>query len=45
MLATAVSLWPYASGQPVVDVVLFLVWCFLFGLAFSWGRRVAEKLP
>lgn len=45
MLATTVSLWPYSSGNTLVDVLLFGVWCFLFGLFFSWGARVAGKLP
>jgi len=45
MLATTVSLWPYSSGNTLVDVLLFGVWCFLFGLFFSWGERVAGKLP
>lgn len=42
MLATV---WPYASGNTLVDVVLFIVWGFVFGAAFTWGARVAGKLP
>lgn len=45
MPATAVSLWPYESGIVLVDVILFGVWAFLLGLFFTWGQRVAAKLP
>jgi hypothetical protein len=45
MTAVAVSPWPYSSGNGLVDTILFLVWCFLLGLGFTWGARVAGKLP
>lgn len=38
-------MWPYHSGQPVVDVVLWGVFCVLFGLFVGWGWRVAQKQP
>lgn len=44
-LLADISPWPYHSGNALVDVVLFGVWCFLFGLFFTWGARVAGKLP
>jgi hypothetical protein len=28
-----------------VDFVLFIVWGFVFGATFTWGKRVADKLP
>lgn len=43
MIAT--GFFPYQSGNGVVDTILFLVWCFLLGLGFTWGARVAGKLP
>lgn len=45
MLATVVSLWPYQSGNTLVDVALFGLWAFVFGLFLGWGMRVAGKLP
>lgn len=39
-----VAIWPYHAGQPVVDVVLFLVWAFLLGVGFTLGARVLGKL-
>ncbi len=44
-LLADVTIWPYHSGNSVVDVVLFIVWAFIFGLGFTWGARVAGKLP
>lgn len=45
MLANVVSPWPYQSGNALVDVVLFGVWAFVFGVFLQWGMRVAGKLP
>jgi len=45
MLATVVSLWPYQSGNTLVDVVLFGVWSFAFGFFLALGMRVGNKLP
>lgn len=45
MPVAAVSCWPYQSGNTLVDVVLFGVWAFLFGLFMAYGWRVANKLP
>lgn len=45
MLSTVISPWPYQSGNAIVDVLLFGLWSFLFGLFLQWGMRVAEKLP
>lgn len=39
------SIWPYHSGNTVVDLVLFLVFSFVFGWAMGLGWRVAGKLP
>lgn len=39
------SVWPYHSGNSVVDGVLFTVFCFVAGWAFGLGWRVAQKLP
>jgi p-aminobenzoyl-glutamate transporter AbgT len=39
------TLWPYRSGNAVVDVVLFIVWGVLFGMALGWGMRISNKLP
>lgn len=40
-----ISLAPYHSGNAVVDVVLFVVFAYVFGLAFTWGARTAGKIP
>lgn len=36
------SLW---SDNTLVNVVLFLVYSFLFGWFFTLGQRVGNKLP
>lgn len=38
----SVHIW---TGNPPVDVVLFFVYSALFGLFFTWGQRVGNKLP
>lgn len=45
LAATALFLGPYYSGNTLVDVVLFGVWSFLFGLFLGWGMKVSQKLP
>ena len=39
------SIWPYRFGMPVVDVVLYIVWVVLFGIALAWGMKIGNKLP
>lgn len=43
--AVGVSIWPYSSGNAVVDIVLFIVWGVLLGIALQWGFRIGGKLP
>lgn len=38
------AIFPYHSGNTLVDVVLFVVWGFVFGFAFTLGQRVCSKL-
>lgn len=45
MPATSISPWPYQSGNALVDIILFAVWAFLFGLFAAYGWRVAQKIP
>lgn len=33
------------TGNTLVDVLLFVVWSFVFGWAMGLGWRVAQKLP
>lgn len=40
-----IGIWPYRSGNTLVDVVLFAIWCVLFGIFFTWGQRIGGKLP
>ncbi len=44
-IGASVSVWPYASGNTLVDVVLFGIYCVLFGIFFTWGQRIGSKLP
>ena len=39
------GIWPYRSGNTLVDFVLFAIYCFLFGYFLGLGWRVAQKLP
>lgn len=45
LLLGDVYLWPYHAGNTLVDIILYGVWVFLFGLFFTWGQRVGSKLP
>lgn len=39
------TIWPYHSGNPAVDCVLFALYLFAAGYFFGLGWRVAGKLP
>ncbi len=39
------SLLPYLTGNSVVDVLLWALYCVLFGIFFTWGTKVGNKLP
>lgn len=36
---------PYQTGNTLVDVVLWAVFVFAFGLLMGWGWKVATRFP
>jgi hypothetical protein len=39
------AIWPYRSGNTVVDLVLFIVFAVVLGIGLAWGMRIGNKLP
>ena len=45
VLVADIHFFPYYANNSVVDVILFGIWCFLFGFFFTLGSRVGSKIP
>ncbi len=44
MVLATVALWPYQSGNTLVDVLLWCAYSFGFGALFTLGARVVNKV-